>query len=1600
MTLILDSNLLPTKDAAALSGYNADYLSRLCRSGKIAGTQVGRTWLINRESLEQFVREQEERKQQISAELSQTREKEYKHAQRGAPARMARVQKEAAGGPVLSPFTAFVRTPAAALFLSILIMATSAYAATFGPVAAVMEHAGALASAAQQTITGGTQATAPRLRIASNVSASAQSGIPVVRSANVRPLAPTIDGASIAKQLALIDVPEARAETDGYRIVAYDAAAGNAAALQSSRAQTERALSRFMASDEPISARVADAYDAVSSGTRDAYATVLDTYGFSLNRAGDTSLAFAADARDAVTRSPEVSGALLDAYSNSMYAWVDGTQTLAARTADTEVATGPAVLAFADTAQQQTHALALAAQSAVDGQLGSAHGAASLALDAVPHVASQAAGTVAAVGATAPRVLPQNIVAAEATTAPAQIVASAGAFSPFDGISFLAQGSQIALATFNAIHDFSRSVRFAFANFSGHLFGGTRLAVVELPPAVTVPGYTVRVPEGGPAAPDYTGSYTGGAITHVTNVSNYFSANGVTKQVLDQAISSALSSIHGGGGGGGGTTIVQGGGGFSGGDLTAANIHGTGSTTIDGALTLGGTLTSAGEIIAPFFTATSLAATSTLPNIISNSFSIGGDTIRDFTGTGLAIVNGVLTATATTSNSFQQGGNIFGTTATLGTQDTNPLAFITNNIARMTIDASGNVGVGTTSTASLLSVGGTVTADAFAAQGTGTSTLPRVASVALALGNDYVTGFTGNGLSILGGVLGLDAGNNYFSTTSSNFWLGTKTTDALAEGSTNLYFTNARADARINATSTIGTLTSAPNLGTVATSLTGILKATSGILSAATAGIDYENPLTFAYPLVRSANSLSLAFGTTTANSWSQLQKFNGGASTTALTVTGNTYLGTVTAGNATTTTLNTNTFGLGGAYFSSLLGSGLLNAGGVLTLDRTGNWTGMFGGQVPGYYTNISNQTGVLGQANGGTGIASFTAGDILYADNTGTLAVLPVGGPGSVLKIQAGLPQWGVDQTIGGGGSDGIFATSSGKIYPLDTSNTLVIGSNATSTSNSIFEVNGQGYFSTKLSIATTTAPAALSVGGSGYFTGGLGIGVLNTVAGTLRTSGNATIGGALQVTGNATLAAATSTSFNTNVLGLGGTSYFTSLTGSGLTNVGGVLTLDRTGDWTGTFAGLTSSYYLNAANLTNFGTPFYALFHATTTDALAEGITNLYFTNARADARINATSTIGTLTSAPNLGTVSTSLSGLLKATAGVLSVASAGTDFAAPFTATYPIQYSANNLSLAFGTTTANTWGALQTFGAGFVSQASSTVNSTLTVTGAVTAPSFGSNTNAANITFPSGNVSLNTSGGVSLLWNGVSITGGVDNARDLGTIALRFRTAYLATSLLVGSSAGDHFIVTSGGNVGIGSTTPGSLLSIGSTNGINFSTATSTFSSTGGINLAAGCFAVNGVCLANFSNTLANGGTATTTFYNGGVVFSDGTKLTQSSSPANFFWDETNKRLGLGTSSPSQVLSVQGNGLFSGNISATNITGTGNAQINGGLGIGVANAAAGTIQSSGAITTGSQFIGLASDGASAPSFTWGGDLSTGLYHAAANAIGFSTSGIER
>ena len=94
---------------------------------------------------------------------------------------------------------------------------------------------------------------------------------------------------------------------------------------------------------------------------------------------------------------------------------------------------------------------------------------------------------------------------------------------------------------------------------------------------------------------------------------------------------------------------------------------------------------------------------------------------------------------------------------------------------------------------------------------------------------------------------------------------------------------------------------------------------------------------------------------------------------------------------------------------------------------------------------------------------------------------------------------------------------------------------GRSAASTLTSIFEVHGGAYVSGNVGIGTTSPVTNLAVAGNGYFTGALGVGVLNTTAGTVQTSGNALFGGT--VTGSSFSGAGTGLTGTASSLSIGG-------------------------------------------------------------------------------------------------------------------------------------------------------------------------------------------------------------------------------------------------------------------------------------------------------------------------------------------------------------------------------------------------------------------------------------------------------------------------------
>lgn len=71
------SDLLSSKDAGAILGYTHDYISRLCRQGKMSGVQKGREWYVTQEELEAFKGRHEielqEKKKLLSKKFSKIR---------------------------------------------------------------------------------------------------------------------------------------------------------------------------------------------------------------------------------------------------------------------------------------------------------------------------------------------------------------------------------------------------------------------------------------------------------------------------------------------------------------------------------------------------------------------------------------------------------------------------------------------------------------------------------------------------------------------------------------------------------------------------------------------------------------------------------------------------------------------------------------------------------------------------------------------------------------------------------------------------------------------------------------------------------------------------------------------------------------------------------------------------------------------------------------------------------------------------------------------------------------------------------------------------------------------------------------------------------------------------------------------------------------------------------------------------------------------------------------------------------------------------------------------------------------------------------------
>lgn len=267
-----------------------------------------------------------------------------------------------------------------------------------------------------------------------------------------------------------------------------------------------------------------------------------------------------------------------------------------------------------------------------------------------------------------------------------------------------------------------------------------------------------------------------------------------------------------------------------------------------------------------------------------------------------------------------------------------------------------------------------------------------------------------------------------------------------------------------------------------------------------------------------------------------------------------------------------------------------LPNASGTVAL--TSDLTSFITASSSNTLTNKTWNGNIIGSTYGGTGLSSYTTGDILYASATNTLSKLAVGANGHILTLTGGIPGWAppstgattflnltdVDPTT--------FAGQAGKLVRVNaTPNGLefVDGSTLFLTSNQTITLTGDIVGSGETSIATTIASNAVEAGmlNNNIIPGQTDIGAAIVSTDEILISDN----GALRRSDISRL----QTYMQSNLTFTSDTNNYVS--GASWNNTTGLLTLTRSGLSSITLAVADLETYLNA-NLTfnNYTHPTY--------------------------------------------------------------------------------------------------------------------------------------------------------------------------------------------------------------------------------------------------------------------------------------------------------------------------------------------------------------------------------------------------------------------------
>ena len=527
------------------------------------------------------------------------------------------------------------------------------------------------------------------------------------------------------------------------------------------------------------------------------------------------------------------------------------------------------------------------------------------------------------------------------------------------------------------------------------------------------------------------------------------------------------------------------------------------------------------------------------------------------------------------------------------------------------------------------------------------------------------------------------------------------------------------------------------------------------------------------------------------------------------------------TAGNLNSVFTSANFLGISTtspATNLSVQGNALIS--GLLT---TGNLTA----------TNTVTFNTALSVSSGGTGLASYTAGDILYASGVAKLSTVASSTDGFILSLTNGKPIWAATTTFSSPLSYADGAVSCTNCLNTATAN----GPLAITSSNSsyIFNASSSPFFGTLFATSTVT----LSGGRTDY-----------------KTSSTSTIP---NLAINA-FSIATSTS-NIPVLSISTSPSPFGLLGVGTTSPSQLLSVGGSA-----FIGATSTGSISGG---------LGVGQATTTSGAIE-----------------ASGLILSRTAFANTGSATSTFSGGIQVLGTGNVCLPNGTCIGAA---------SGSGITSLNGLTDTS-----QTFSTNGPLDIVSTAGGTVHTFNASSSPFFGTLFASSTVRFS-------------------NLGAGAVSANSLGVLSSGTLTAANGGTGLASYTAGDILYASGVAKLStVASSTDGFILSL--TNGKPIWAATTTFSSP--LSYADGA-----VSCTNCLNTATANGPLAITSSNSSYIFN------ASSSPSFGFLNATSStnswfmgKVGIGTTSPAQNLSVQGNGLISGDLTLANLTATGTVNV--------------------------------------------------------------------